>query len=252
MKLGIIYLAHNTINNQVYIGQTIQGLDVRTSGHHNKAKNRPSTHFHKSIKYYGESAFEWSILEELPVDELNDAEIFWISYFKYIGATLYNHTNGGKATRGYKHTEETKHKISEANKGKPSPAKSKPGSNLGKTFSNEHRKKISESLKGVQRSDEWRNKQSIAQKGRFRAGHPMAEESRRRLSEAKKGKPAHNKGKRMSDEQRQKLSASMKGRTAHNKGKPMSDEQKRKLMEGNKRYWEDRRKGIGDADIDTT
>ena len=43
-----------------------------------------------------------------------------------------------------KHSEETRKKLSEANKGKNNP-------NYGKKFSEEHRKKISEALKGKKR-----------------------------------------------------------------------------------------------------
>ena len=47
--------------------------------------------------------------------------------------------------KGQKHTEETKIKISEANKGKPSPM-------LGKHLSEESKRKISESRKGKYRA----------------------------------------------------------------------------------------------------
>ena len=81
-----------------------------------------------------------------------------------------------------------------------------------------------------------------------RGGVP-SEEARRKMSEANKGKPAHNKGVPMSEEQKKKLSESKKnisdeirkkiseakkGKPASNKGKPMSEEQKRKLSEANK------------------
>ena len=81
-----------------------------------------------------------------------------------------------------------------------------------------------------------------------RGGVP-SEETRRKLSESLKGKPAHNKGvpmseeqkrklseskKSISDETRKKISESLKGKPAPNKGKPMSEEQKKKLSEINK------------------
>ena len=68
-----------------------------------------------------------------------------------------------------------------------------------------------------------------------------SEEVKKKMSNAKKGKPAHNKGKPMSEEQKKKLSDSlkgrtspMKGRTSPNKGKPMSEEQKKKLSNAHK------------------
>ena len=68
-----------------------------------------------------------------------------------------------------------------------------------------------------------------------------SEEVKKKMSNAKKGKPAHNKGKPMSEKQKKKLSDSlkgrtspMKGRTSPNKGKPMSEEQKKKLSNAHK------------------
>ena len=68
-----------------------------------------------------------------------------------------------------------------------------------------------------------------------------SEEVKKKMSNAKKGKPAHNKGKPMSEEQKKKLSDSLKGRTSPNKGrtspnkgKPMSEEQKKKLSNAHK------------------
>lgn len=56
---------------------------------------------------------------------------------------------------------------------------------------------------------------------------PISEETRRKMSKAKKGKPAHNKGKSMSEEQKRKISETLKGHTT-------SEETKRKLSEA---YW---------------
>ena len=60
-----------------------------------------------------------------------------------------------------------------------------------------------------------------------RGGVP-SEETRRKLSEANKGKPAHNKGVPMSEEQKRKLSEI-------NKGKHHTEETKKKMSESAKR-----------------
>lgn len=65
---------------------------------------------------------------------------WWISYFKMIGASLYNITNGGEGTSGRKHSVETRKKISDANKGKQN--------RLGQINSPKHRENISQSLAG--------------------------------------------------------------------------------------------------------
>ena len=84
----------------------------------------------------------------------------------------------------------------------------------------------------------WPNGYNLTEGGE---GCIACEETKKKMSNAKKGKPAHNKGKPMSEEQKKKLSDSlkgrtspMKGRTSPNKGKPMSEEQKKKLSNAHK------------------
>lgn len=80
--------------------------------------------------------------------------------------------------KGRKMSEETKHKISEANKGKSKPHKGHPAWNKGKIISEEQRKKISDKMKGKHNSLD---------------------------TEFKKGQKAWNKGKTHSEETRQKM-----------------------------------------------
>jgi group I intron endonuclease len=73
-------------------------------------------------------------------------EKFYIEYYKFIGCSLTNGTEGGDqppSTKGRKHTEESKLKMSNTKKGKPIP-----WLNDGKVRSEEHRKNLSKSLKG--------------------------------------------------------------------------------------------------------
>jgi group I intron endonuclease len=73
-------------------------------------------------------------------------EKFYISYYKFIGCKLTNGTKGGDeppSTKGRKHTEESKRKMSETKKGK-----SIPWLNNGKERSVTHKKNLSKSLKG--------------------------------------------------------------------------------------------------------
>ena len=63
--------------------------------------------------------------------------------------------------------------------------------------------------------------------------HPT-EEHKRKLSESLKGKPAWNKGIPMSEEQKRKISESTKGNPGTMLGKYQSEETKRKISESTK------------------
>ena len=73
-----------------------------------------------------------------------------------------------------------------------------------KTFSEETRRKISEAKKGKKLSEETRRKMSEAKKGHTRS--PFSEEHRRKISEAKKGKVR-------SEETKNKISKAIKGKS---------------------------------------
>ena len=79
-------------------------------------------------------------------------------------------------------SDDAKNKMSEAKKGENNP-------NYGKHFSEEHKNKLSEALKGIKFSEEHKNKLSEAKKG-----HPVSEETKNKISELKKGN-TNTKGK---------------------------------------------------------
>ena len=124
----------------------------------------------------------------------------------------------------------------------------------GKEISEEQRRKMSEYGKtrvgelnpffGKHHSDESIEKNRQAHLGNtYRRGKKQTDEARRKMSEAKKGKPSPRKGHSMSDEQKRKISESKKGQVPPNKGKKMSDEQKDKLrLAAKKQYSEEGRK----------
>ena len=102
----------------------------------------------------------------------------------------------------------------------------------GAVVSDETRRKMSEALKGKPRSKEIRRKISEAHKGKTHS-----EESRKNMSESQKGKT-------FSEETRRKISETRKGKTFSEetkrkmsevkKGKTFSEEHKRKLSESQK------------------
>ena len=158
---GTIYLIRNKVNGKCYIGQTQEknGFDSRYSysgegiervynhhrylKEHNKSYNK---HLLGSIEKYGFEAFEINKCLDyaFSLEELNVKEKVYIQLYDSF-ENGYNETLGGEGKEGCCHSEETKTKISEANKGKHK------GENhymYGKHLSEEHKIKISEAKKG--------------------------------------------------------------------------------------------------------
>lgn len=129
---------------------------------------------------------------------------------------LRNLTNGGDGASGAVISEEHKEKISLANRGRIKSDKAK--------------RKIGEAHKGVPLSEEHKEKISEAMKGNTHAlGMVHTEESRRKMSEERKGKPSLKKGKPLSEDTRRKMSESHKGKTFTH-----LEEAKRKMSEARK------------------
>ena len=105
-------------------------------------------------------------------------------------------------------------------------------SEAAKNRSEETRRKISEANKGKIVSEETRRKLSEAQKGK-----PHSEETKRKMSETKKGESNHFFGKKHSEETKRKISEAGKGQVPWNKGKTgiCSEETRRKLSEAAKK-----------------
>ena len=162
-----IYKIQNTINNKVYIGQAVD-IEDRWRNHLSslRSNSHANTHLQNSFNYYGENAFIFSIIEECSVDVLTRQEQFWIDYYGGVNsAKNYNQRDAGSHGA---HSEESKRKISESQKGiKKAPH----------TISDEGRKSLSKAHIGIKHSDETRIKMSLAHKG---VKH--TEESKKRIS----------------------------------------------------------------------
>ena len=153
-----IYKVTNTINGKVYIGFD-SNWPKRKSVHKSLSKN-PTQKFHKALKKHGWDNFTWEIIYQSKNKEhcLNVMEPHFITEnnsFK----NGYNMTLGGEGTFGKKswlgknHSEETKEKISKSNTGKIVTKQHSLNISIAKKgkkrkpFTEEHKKKISESVK---------------------------------------------------------------------------------------------------------
>ena len=99
-KYGRIYIIRNTINSKVYIGQTKVSLKLRFQNHLSAARNGKDYVIGKAIRKYGEENFYIELLEECTIEELNEREKYWISYFNSTNNKFgYNISIGGNVIR---------------------------------------------------------------------------------------------------------------------------------------------------------
>lgn len=94
--MGQIYCLTNKVNGKKYVGKTNINVEYRWMNHlrdRNK-KTYGSYPLYKAIKKYGDSSFEYSVLEECESDKLDEREIFWISELDTYN-NGYNLTLGG-------------------------------------------------------------------------------------------------------------------------------------------------------------
>jgi len=171
--------------------------------------------------------------QNLTEEESFKHEIYMIAVFgrKDLGTgILHNRTGGGEGSSGAVVSEETKAKMSEAQKGDKN-------HNYGKVTSEETKKKLSEIGKGRVFSEETRKKLSQASKNKTHS-----EETKKKLSEIKKGTIPWNKGKKfkncISDETKTKMSSS-------HKGKKQSEETNKKKSDSMKRWWAEKKLAQG-------
>lgn len=85
-----IYKITNLINNQSYIGQSIN-IEQRIKQHF---RNKDKTAIDNAIQKYGKENFQWEIVEECSLKELNEREQYWILYYDTYRHG-YNQTWGG-------------------------------------------------------------------------------------------------------------------------------------------------------------
>lgn len=145
----IIYKITNLVNGKIYVGQTVRDLDERIAEH-----KRHDGIVGRAIKKYGEGNFCFEVIDKANnIDELNEKEKYWIRFNDCIKPNGYNLCEGGGNTKGYRHREESKRKMSETQKARGS-QKGKKNHFYGKTHSSEQKKKWSKERKGRKHSKE--------------------------------------------------------------------------------------------------
>ena len=160
-----VYIHTNKVTGKKYVGQTTQDNPAARWKYGRGYKG--SGKFWRAIQKYGWDNFSHEIISCSSLDEMNQKERALIAYYNTTDDRFgYNIELGGSG-KG-KHSEETRKKLSESHK--------------GLHHTEEARRKISEAKKGRPRSEETKRKVSEARKGRH-----LSEEHRKKVSEAKKG-----------------------------------------------------------------
>lgn len=108
---GLIYCATNVVNGKQYVGQTTLSLDRRWQGHLNRARDGSQGALHCAIRKYGAEAFKVEQIDFAEtLVELNKKEARYILQLATLASGGYNLTTGGE---GFKVSEETRNKLSE-------------------------------------------------------------------------------------------------------------------------------------------
>lgn len=101
--IGYIYIITNLKNNMQYVGQTIQTIQQRFSGHKSSANCKTdNTYLHKAMNKYGIENFEVKEITSVELDtledlseELNFLEKYYIAEYNTLIPNGYNLTQGG-------------------------------------------------------------------------------------------------------------------------------------------------------------
>jgi len=194
-------------NNKIYIGST-KNMNKRFNDHRyilniNKHKNK---HLQNAWNKYGKNNFKFKIIEKYDKYDENTilmSERKWINFY-YPNIFNISLDPTQNPMLGRKHSEESKKKMGEINKGNHYA--------LGKrhSLSKETRKRMSIAFKGRIFTEEHKRKISDGGKGKHLG--PLAEEHKRKIGKANKGKPSWSKGKKLSKEYGEKISKIMKDR----------------------------------------
>lgn len=242
----IVYLITNTVNGMKYVGQTKRASRKRWLEHlydaNSKCPSRQCIYLDHAIRKYGGKSFVMSSLEVCrDADHLNEREAWWINHLCALAPNGYNLRLGGKNSQM---SETTRRRMSESKlkfhpgRGKPLHENTRAGYRnylatvgvagernpmFGKTHTPETRRKISEAHKGKPKP--------------WKAGpmHPNLVSALKIARAKQTGKNNPMFGRRHSEESKRKISANRRPFV-------LTPEISAIKSEAMKRVWESKRK----------
>ena len=156
----IVYVLYDENGEVRYVGQTTKSLEERIKEHlWSSSLRRPGhkNHWLRSMLARGERPTGRILQGFNTKEDLDGAERYWIRFLKERGCRLVNDTDGGEGLRNP--SPETRARMSAAKAGKPSWKK-------GTHLSLETREKIRQANLGKRASEETKRKMSEARRGR--------------------------------------------------------------------------------------
>lgn len=212
-----IYSIRNKSTNKIYIGCS-KNIKDRWKTHCKKLRNRISL-INRAIQKYGKDNFEFTILLECPSMCFNYWEQYYIKIYNTMTPNGYNLTSGGEYKKTY--SNETRKKISNSSKGRTITelCKSRASKvNSGNSYA-----------KGHLHTEEWKNNMSTILRG---VKHTTEHVENNRKSQL---------GKKLSESTKAKIGIASKNRITTDSarinmstaqlGRKHSDETKQKMKE---------------------
>jgi group I intron endonuclease len=167
IAVSYIYKITNVINSKVYIGQA--KIPKNRKYQHWKEGHKPNSknHLYRSMSTYGVENFKFEIIEECNIDNVDDRERYWISYYESCDPDIgYNRETGGKRGKMKVFSEEEKKRIYQD----PKRSEAIRQSLLGRPLSEDHKRAVSEGVSRyfetheVKHSEEAKRNMAAAQK----------------------------------------------------------------------------------------
>lgn len=205
MKKGI-YKIKCLENNKIYIGSS-KNIEKRINTHIKRL--RKNTHINEFLQNswnkYGEISFSFEIIEECSEDSLIEREQFWMDSTKcYNNEFGFNACNKADRPSGYKHTEESKTKMSLIKK--------------NQLLNGEIKSNLVPRPKGYKQSQETKDKIRATKVGKLNPmfGKKLSEDEKIKKVKSLNSVPRWNKGLTIKDDERLKKLATRKGKLPPN------------------------------------
>ena len=172
-------------SGKVYIGQSVD-IKRRFTSYKTLNKSKRQVKLYNSFVKYGVDKHIFEIIEECLIDFLNEKERYWQEHYNVLESSKgLNLCLTSTKDKKHLHSDETKNKISESNKGEKCFW-------YGKTFTEETKSKMRESRKGYKHTQDSLDKMSLSQKGRVREDMVGDNNPSKNIEVREKLKGSHN------------------------------------------------------------